>query len=39
VAELGKISVRKFKPKTAAQGKETERKKELKEAFVEQNPN
>jgi len=37
---LGKISVRKFKPKTVKTGKETtKRKKELQEAFVEQNPN
>ena len=36
---LGKISIRKFKPKTAKRGKETtQRKKDLKEAFVEQNP-
>lgn len=37
---LGKISVRKFKPKTVKKGKETtKRKKELQEAFVKQNPN
>lgn len=35
---LGKISVRKFKPKTAKKGKETtKRKRDLREAFVEQN--
>ena len=35
---LGKISVRKFKPKTVKKGKETtKRKKELQEAFVQQN--
>ena len=40
MTELGKISVRKFKPKTAKKGKEiTERKKKLQEAFVEQNKN
>lgn len=38
--ELGKISVRKFKPKTAKKGKETTiRKKALKDAFVKQNDN
>ena len=37
---LGKISVRKFKPKTAKKGKETtKRKRDLREAFVEQNRN
>ncbi len=37
---LGKISVRKFKPKTVKRGKETtKRKKDLQEAFVEQNKN
>jgi Holliday junction resolvase RusA-like endonuclease len=37
---LGKISVRKFKPKTVKKGKETtKRKKDLQEAFVKQNPN
>jgi Holliday junction resolvase RusA-like endonuclease len=37
---LGKISVRKFKPKTVKKGKETtKRKKYLQEAFVKQNPN
>ena len=37
---LGQISVRKFKPKTAKKSKETtKRKKDLKEAFIEQNPN
>lgn len=36
---LGKIFVKKFKPKTVQKGKETtKRKKELKEAFVKQNP-
>jgi len=36
---LGKISVRKFKPKTVKKGKETtKRKKDLQVAFVEQNP-
>ena len=36
---LGKISVRKFKPKTVKQGHETTiRKKELQEAFSKQNP-
>ena len=39
VAILGKISVRKFKPKTANKSKETtKRKRELQDAFVEQNP-
>lgn len=38
LAELGKISVRGFKPKTVKKGKETTiRKKDLQEAFVEQN--
>ena len=37
---LGKISVRKFTPKTVKKGKETTiRKKELQEAFVKQNKN
>ena len=37
---LGKISVRKFKPKTVKTGIETTmRKMDLQEAFVEQNPN
>lgn len=37
---LGKISIRNFKPKTAKRGKETtKRKKELQEAFVNQNKN
>ena len=37
---LGKISIRKFKPKTAKKGKETtKRKRDLREAFVEQNRN
>jgi Holliday junction resolvase RusA-like endonuclease len=37
---LGNISVRKFKPKTVKKGKETtKRKKDLQEAFVQQNPN
>jgi len=37
---LGKISIRKFKPKTAKKGKEiTKRKNDLYEAFVEQNKN
>ena len=36
---LGKISVRKFKPKTVRTGIETtKRKKELQEEFVKQNP-
>jgi len=40
VTTLGKISVRKFKPKTVKKGKETtQRKKDLQEAFVKQNPN
>ena len=35
---LGKLLVRKFKPKTAKKGKETTiRKKALKDAFIEQN--
>ncbi len=35
---LGKLSIRRFKPKTAKKGKETtKRKKDLQEAFVEQN--
>jgi len=37
---LGKLSVRKFKPKTVKTGIETTmRKMDLQEAFVEQNPN
>ena len=37
---LGRLSVRKFKPKTAKKGKEiTERKNDLYEAFIEQNKN
>ncbi|HVB66103.1 MAG TPA: hypothetical protein VND01_00240 [Candidatus Acidoferrales bacterium] len=37
---LGKLSIRKFKPKTAKRGKETTtRKKQLQEAFVNQNKN
>lgn len=37
---LGKISVRKFKPKTVKKGKETaKRKKDLQEAFMQQNSN
>ncbi|WP_268542323.1 hypothetical protein [Candidatus Nitrosotenuis cloacae] len=37
---LGKLSVRNFKPKTAKKGKETtKRKKDLQEAFVNQNKN
>lgn len=37
---LGKISIKKFKPKTVKKGKETtKRKQELQEAFVKQNPN
>lgn len=37
---LGKISVNKFKPKTAKKGKEiTKRKNDLYKAFVEQNKN
>ena len=37
---LGKISIRKFKPKTVKTGIETTmRKMDLQEAFVEQNPN
>ena len=40
MAELGKISVRKFKPKTAKKGKETtKRKRDLRDEFVRQNPN
>jgi Holliday junction resolvase RusA-like endonuclease len=40
VTILGKISVRKFKPKTVKTGIETTmRKMDLQEAFVEQNPN
>jgi Holliday junction resolvase RusA-like endonuclease len=40
INQLGKISIRKFKPKTAKKGKETtERKKDLREAFIEQNKN
>ena len=36
---LGKLSVRNFTPKTVKKGAETtKRKKDLKEAFVEQNP-
>ena len=36
--ELGKLSIRKFTPKTAKKGKQTTfRKKELQEAFVDQN--
>ncbi len=37
--ELGKITVRKFTPKTAKKGKQTtpRKKKQLQEAFVEQN--
>ncbi len=37
---LGKLSIRKFTPKTVKKGKETtRRKKDLQEAFVEQNHN
>lgn len=37
---LGKLSIRKFKPKTVKKGKKTtQRKKELQEAFVKQNSN
>ncbi len=37
---LGKLSIRKFTPKTVKKGKETTvRKKKLQEAFVEQNKN
>lgn len=40
MTELGKISVRKFKPKTVKKGKETtKRKRDLRDEFVRQNPN
>lgn len=40
MAVLGKLAIRNFKPKTAKKGKETtKRKRDLQEAFVNQNKN
>jgi hypothetical protein len=40
MADLGTLSIRNFKPKTVKKGKKTTtRKKELQEAFVNQNKN